>query len=124
MFAEKIETLKRALVDAKNLADVQEYFLTHFAEDDKFMDLGKPVYDAFLESVIDQVMEQVFESKVIMRQVMLIKLPEYHFIHGSCVVEGRFLSVFYFEEVPIGMVAVASFVPGVNPVFARFQGLK
>jgi hypothetical protein len=120
-YADKIARLKHFLASARDLAVVQDYFLTHFAEDEKFLDLGKPLPHAFLETVLQKVVEGSIRSTTAIQDVLLIGVPEYRFIHGCGFVDGWFLSIFYFEEEAIGLAAVTSLTPGAKTHFARFS---
>jgi hypothetical protein len=124
MCKQKLPSLQRLLQRSKDLGEVQDYFLTHFAEDEEFMALSQPVKHEFLEAVLKQVAVQMFGPEVIVLDILLLQVPEHRFIHGSSIVEGRCLTLFYFEEVPIGLMAVASLVPGVDTTFVRLKPLK
>jgi hypothetical protein len=124
MYAQKIATLKHSLLHSKNFAEVQDYFLTHFAEDPQFLNLGQPVQSKLLETIFRQLIEQAFKSSKNMSSLLFIRVPEYQFIHGTGFVEGRVLTAFFFEEESVGLAAMASLAPGGETNFARFKAAQ
>ncbi len=115
----RLAELKRMLVEATDFGTVWDYFMTHFGEQRAFIALGKRTRNSMLEAAIEKVAGQVFNRDVLVRDLLLTRLPEERFIHGGFSVRGRFGTVFYFEEIGIGLIAIAR-VSGINNSFARF----
>src|SRR4051794_13723715 len=107
-----LKTLKQKLHEAEKFSDVWDYFLTNFGEREAFIALGQQAGDPFLEMVLSQVGEQLFGRKIHVTDMMLTRIPEYGFIHGTVHLEGKLTSAIYFEEIHKGLLAVLwSFSP-------------
>lgn len=117
-----LTTLKDKLLHAKTFADVQTYFLDHFGDQPEFMELGERHRDPFLEAVFASVAEQLHNGRVPVTNVMLKRLPEHGFIHGSALLGGRLATLLYFEELRRGLIAVIWSVSPPETKFARFLG--
>ena len=117
-----LATLKDKLLHAKTFADVQTYFLDHFGDQPEFMDLGERHRDPFLEAVFASVAEQLHNRRVPVTNVMLKRLPEHGFVHGSALLGGRLATMLYFEEPRRGLISVIWSVSPPETKFARFFG--
>lgn len=119
----RLRTLEKLLHEAKQFYDVWDYFLEHFGEHPEFIALGQRGSDEFLDVVLRQIGEQLFGPGVRLSEPMLTRLPEYGFLHGTLVMEGRLTSALYFENIHKGMLAVLA-GPGDPPEtkFIRFTG--
>src|SRR5690349_19431902 len=93
-----LNTLRDKLHEAKQFADVWDYFLTHFGEKREFIALGQRASDPFLEAVLEQVGEQMLGRAVRIGDMLLTRIPEYGFIHGTVTIEGKLTSALYFQE--------------------------
>jgi hypothetical protein len=121
MDLELLTVLKDKLVHATQFTDVINYFFDHFGEDAEFIGLGEATRHAFLESVLAEVGRQMFGNQVAIMDLLLTRLPERHFIHGGGTLNGRVVTVLYFEDVAVGLVAVAS-PSSKETKLARFTG--
>jgi hypothetical protein len=118
-----LRDLEMRLHEAKQFSAVWDFFLTHFGEDPAFIALGQRGSDEFLDAVLRQVGQQLFGRRVSLIDPMLTRLPEYGFIHGTVLLEGRLTSALYFENIHKGMLAILA-GPGDPPEtkFVRFTG--
>jgi hypothetical protein len=119
-----LATLKDKLVQASDFFKVYEYFLDQFGEDPEFIALGTPTGSPFLEAVLAEVGKQLFQKEVALRDVLLTRLPDQHFIHGTALLNGRIATVFYFEDVQMGLLAVAVSLSTNQMTVARFSGRR
>lgn len=101
-----IGRLKQKLITAKDLGSVWEYFWDYIDENPEFMQLGRPARHRFLEKVLREIGRKLFKKRVRLSKPMLIRLPKYGFIHGSCQLNDHLASVLYFEELQMGLVAI------------------
>jgi hypothetical protein len=115
-----LDTLRTKLQTAKQFSEVMTYFLDHFGEVREFIALGKAGPHPFLEAVLAQVGKQLFGPSVTVTHVLLTRLPEHGFVHGTAFLQGQLTTVLYFEHDAVGLIAVAT--PG-ETKFARFTGI-
>ncbi len=117
-----LATLKQKLTASTKFSDVTDYFLTHFGEKSEFIKLGHRVEHGLLQMVVDQVANQLYgdTGRVVLTPLALTHLPEQHFIHGTCFVNGKVCSVIYFEDIFKGLISIAP--PDGNCHYARFSG--
>ena|SRR5258708_40226079 len=121
----RLEKLKEKLTSSKNLGDIATYFFDHFGENPAFMDLGRPTKNATLESFIATIGGQLCGSnKVVVSHLMLVQVPNTHFIHGGCFINGRMGNVIYFDDIEVGLLALVATKPGGNTLFSRFSCRK
>lgn len=103
----KLYILKKKMQLASDFSTPWNYFFDHFGENLSFMGMGKPVQNEMIEAVIKAVGQQIFhKKKVRLDNTMLTALPDYHFIHGACFLEGRLCILFFFSDIDQGLIAV------------------
>src|SRR5262249_1237243 len=100
------------------------FFLTNFGEQPGFMRLGEGSGRVpFLEQVLGEGGGQLFPKKAIpLGQMMLVRIPEDQFIHGTVTIEGRLASVLYFDDIHKGMLAILWSVSPPETKYVRFTG--
>jgi hypothetical protein len=117
-----LETLKQKMHEAKAFSEVWDYFLTNFGEKPEFIALGQRATDPFLERVLSTVGEQLFQKPVAVTDMLLTRIPEHGFIHGTVRLEGKPTSAIYFEGLHKGLLAVLWSLSPPETKFVRFTG--
>jgi hypothetical protein len=117
-----LNTLKKKLHDAEQFSDVWDYFMTNFGEVPEFIQLGQRGSDPFLEMVLTEVGRQLFGREVRITNMLLTRIPEYGFIHGTVALEGKLTTAMYFEEIHKGLLAVLWSNNPPETKFVRFTG--
>jgi hypothetical protein len=117
-----LKTLEEKLHQAQEFSDVWDYFLTHFGQKPEFIALGQRTGDDFLEAVLAEVGKQLFGRPVRITDMLLTRLPEHGFIHGSVVLEGKLTSAIYFEKIHKGMLGILWSSSPPETKFVRFTG--
>jgi hypothetical protein len=118
----RLATLKQKLQTAREFSEVWRYFMDHFGDDPDFMALGEQTRDNFLEQAVSQIAAQLTGAPVTVASMILIRLPEHGFIHGSVVLGGRPGNVMYFEDIHMGLMGVAWSAETAEAKFVRFSG--
>lgn len=117
----KLQILKLKLAESTSLEPVLTYFYDHVSNDQEFIELGQPARHDLLESVIHQVVGQqllkIKKSKV--DQFMLLHIPDYHFYHGGCILNGLFTQYIYFDDIDVGVIVVL--LPDMSTARMRFS---
>ena len=117
-----LHKLKQKLSREADLSKIWTFYMDHFADRAEFIDLGEPVRNAFLETVVPQICQQMFGTNISIARFLIIYIAEYKFFHGPLDVEGRPGGVIYFEEAKIGMLAVSANFPPTDAVkYSRFS---
>ncbi|MCI0399534.1 MAG: hypothetical protein L0332_24130 [Chloroflexi bacterium] len=119
----RLEILKKKLVAETDFYRVFNYFFDHFGENEAFLDLGGPTRHPTLEKIIAQVGGGLLGTRVVLMNLLLIRLPEQGFIHGGCVLNGHVVNFFYFEDIQVGMMAIALSRKQGETKIVRFSGL-
>jgi hypothetical protein len=88
----------------------------------EFMALGDQTRHALVELVIGQVAREIFGRDVSPTGLVLTRISDEQFIHGGFLLDGRLASVFYFDDVHVGLMAVVMGSPENETKFARFTG--
>jgi hypothetical protein len=117
-----LETLKEKLGSATNFSDVQTYFLDHFGENPAFMSLGEPTSHPLIEATLGAVATELFGEPVPVTGLRLVRLADEQFIHGGFTVRGRIGSVFYFEDIHVGLATLIWTLTPPETKFVRFSG--
>jgi hypothetical protein len=118
----RLENLKEKLATAKDLSEVGNYFFDHFGENSEFLDLGKPGRNEMLESFIAALGRQLCGGKCVITNMLLVQVPNTHFIHGGCFLNGRLANVIYFDDIEVGLLCLVPAQPGGKTMFSRFSG--
>lgn len=101
-----LESLKHKLRREKDFFQTMHYFYDQFGENEAFMDLGKRTRHPQFEAILQQAANSLMGGPATVRMPFLIYLPEHHFIHGACLVNGRMGNFFFFEDIFSGLLAV------------------
>ena len=123
MNLKNLATLKEKLVSAGDFAEVMDYFMTEFGEQMEFLDKGTRVNNEVLESILCEIGKQIFPNApaVVLSHAIFVEIPVYHFTHGGLRLNGHLSTMFYFSDVQVGMLAVATSMTGPTN-FLRFSG--
>ncbi|MCC5899242.1 MAG: hypothetical protein JJU32_15175 [Phormidium sp. BM_Day4_Bin.17] len=116
----KLKELEMRLNREKKLAKLWEYYMDRFADHPEFIEVGEPVEHPFLQDVIPMLSQEMVKKDP--RDIFLIKIPDYEFIHGSFWVEDRIGGIIYFENKLKGMAAISDSTGSGNVKFSRFTG--
>ena len=117
-----LATLKQELLHSQDFKQIWSYFMDNFGEDPAFIALGERTRHPMLEAIVSQTCGQLFGKPVSLGNLLLTRLPEHHFIHGGFMVQGRLATVFYFEDIQVGLITVVmAFGTGDNRLI-RFTG--
>ncbi len=122
MDLKNLAKLKEKLVRAKEFQPVMDYFLTEFGENMGFLGLGKPIQSELLQRAIVAIGKQIFPDAraLVFDRICLIELPGHQFIHGGFSLNGCQSMLIYFDDVQMGLIAVALSMSG-EMRFARFS---
>lgn len=128
MELQKLLILKDKLVTAEDFNEPWTYFFDHFGTDPEFMNLGHKADPTFLEEIIQQVGQQLFQGNVTLSAMLLTEIQDYQFLHGTCVLQGnrgsRLVTIMYFKDIDVGMLALTSSPMSGQVLFARFSTIK
>ncbi len=116
----RLEELKSRLTREKKLDKVWTFYMDHFADHAEFTELGQPTKHDLIEQVVPAISKQICGEKP--KNLFLIIIPEYNFIHGGFTVGKRIGGVIYFEETFAGMAALSDKPPSSLVHYSRFTG--
>lgn len=119
-----LPTLKEKLVNSDNFSEVMHYFFDHFAENNAFMDLGNFRHSKLIETIALQAASTALnEKKIVIRGMRLVCLPKEKFYHGPCFINSHIATLFFFEDIQTGMMAISvSSQPG-QMLYARITAV-
>jgi arginine exporter protein ArgO len=121
----KLDVLKEKMINAENFKEPWSYFFDHFAENSKFLDLGKKVKFPDLAFTLQQIAQQlILNPNVKITNLLVIGLIKQNFYHGAFFIENKLASFIFFKDISLGMVSVASSPRSPNAVFSRFSLTK
>jgi len=123
MDLEQLLTLKDKLVAAKEFYEPWEYFFDHFGEDPDLYEVGQRKDHNLLKKVIEVVGEQLFKKKVALINLLIVSIPEYHFFHGACFIQGKMTNFLYFEDIDMGLLAVVMGPGKSQTMLVRFSSM-
>ena len=116
----RLEDLKSRLSREKRLNKVWSFYMDHFADHEEFIAVGHRTSHSLIEKVVPMITKQI--SGKTSKDLFLILIPEYQFIHGGFTVEKRIGGVIYFEQTLTGMVALSDILPSSQVHYSRFTG--
>lgn len=121
-FEKELEKFREVLVKGDNFGDIYNYFMDNFGENSDFLQYGKVKKNPQLKQIMETVAEKLFKRDVEIIHLMLHKISKPPFLHGPCFINGKMASVFYFEDIRVGMLIVAQFDGETK--FIRFSGME
>ena len=99
-----LKTLRTKIVTAKDFSEVFDYFFDNFGENPEFMDVSEPVIDDLLIKVLESIGRSLFKTEnVRFENLLLLRVPEYNFIHGGMVINGAPATVLYCDDSKVGI---------------------
>jgi len=116
----KLRELQIRLDRDKDLGKFWNFYMDRFIDHPEFLDFGGPVDHPFLKEVIPLITQKLFKKDP--QNMLLIKIPEYDFIHGSFTVENEIGGVIYFEKKLKGVAAVSDPNRTGQVQYSRFTG--
>lgn len=122
MKIKRLNQLKEILVQEKDLSNIWDFFMDHFADHPEFLEYGDRSQSPLLEAVLPEICKQIFGKEVIIQNLLLIYIPEYEFFHGPFYVQGQMGSAIYFEDINTGAIAISEPPPSNGEVkYSRFS---
>jgi hypothetical protein len=119
-----LETLKEKLISGADFAEIMNYFFDHFAENHEFMKLGRVQHSNLVETITAQAAASALgKDTVVIREMRIVRLPRQKFCHGPCFIDGHIATLFFFEDIQTGMLAIALSAKGGQMLFARITAV-
>lgn len=117
----KLETLKEKLINCKDFREAFNYFFD-LTENKQFIDMGRQVKYPALKQVLEKVGQQTIgNSNAKPTRFLIIRMKKNYFYHGAYFLDNRMVNYFYFKDIDMGMIAVASPTAINEVLFARFS---
>lgn len=117
-----LDVLKEKMVTVKEFKEAWEYFFDNFADEDRFLDIGKRVKYPDLAKVLETVGQQLLgkpDAKA--TNFLLIGLVKYNFYHGTFFIDNKLASFIFFKDIDTGMVAVSPAFRSKETLLSRFS---
>jgi len=119
----RLNTLKSQLLQATDFMAVFEYFMTHFGENPQFMAMGKRTRHAVIEAAVAQTFHRLYGQPLQAGQLLLTLLPKQHFVHGGGFYGEKLVNILYFDDLQMGLLAVATPFGASDIKLARLTGI-
>ena len=124
MNLENLATLKQLLTTSNSFGEVLKYFMDEFGMDTEFIALGNNLKHPFLEAIIPQIGKQIFGDDSRVQGLLLTQIPERDFTHGALFLNGNTATIFYFEDIPMGLLGVSGGWVSSETKVVRFTGKR
>ena len=124
MKVEHFSTLKEKVLHSENFNEVWKYFFDNFSDNPAFLKMGKATQNPLLQTILEGAAERLFRQKIKVAKLMLNAIPQHHFMHGACFMQGRMASVMYFEDVKVGMLSILGSMQSHHVDMIRFTGVE
>ena len=122
MNIKRLEKLKQKLTTEADLSNIWLFYMDNFADHAEFTDLGKPVYNQYLDAMLHSNCQQIFGKKIRITNFFPIHIAEYNFFHAPFQAGKRIGGVIYFEDIKVGLIAVSAHYPPTDEVrYSRFS---
>lgn len=119
----KLTTLKDKLITGTNFSNTMRWFFDEIAETSDFASLGEPTSDKLLMEALSGVIAQIIgQNQAAAVEALLFRVPEHQFIHGALTVGKQLGSVFYFEDIERGLLALGDLTGPTH--FVRFSFIQ
>lgn len=118
----RLKVLKMKMVTAKDFYQVFNYFFDHFGENPAFLELGEPTQHDMLEAILTHTVKEMLKiGTLVIHGLFLIHLSSHQFIHGGGQINDHLVNLFYFEDIDVGMIALAKMPSTGETQIARFS---
>ncbi|MFZ5895490.1 MAG: hypothetical protein ACOY0T_30820 [Myxococcota bacterium] len=117
---DRVARLRELLRNAKDLAEIADYFEAGFCVDSAFMDASKPAKRIQLVQVLAAVLRQIAPQGRVGAPLVL-RLEEHLMCHGFTFWGDGVALFFYFEDVDVGFCVWSSEKQDCPTSFARFS---
>ncbi len=114
----RLAVLREKVVTATDLSDVVRYFFDELADKPGFLELGERFTDATLSEVLGQVVIRIVPGGARRIELVLLRLPEDRFVHGTLAMPRWHGTFLYFEDIRRGVLALGGMAGPMH--FARF----
>lgn len=104
--ANKLATLKKKLLEAKDLTEIADYFLNDLGNDAAFARSGEPIEDQRFLAALGQVVARTVGAKVGMLRGTPVRVAEHRLVHGAFDFGKWTIMMFYFDDVEQGFLAL------------------
>lgn len=121
-FKEQLDFLRRKTLTDKEFNETYRYFFDTLGDNQKFIDISKPIKRPKLKKILHQVGKEVIKGTggpCHITKFMLLKVPYYPFVHGSFFLDQCVSSLFFFEDINTGMAAIL--LPSMETHFTRIS---
>ena len=119
-FLKRLDLLKAKLLTETDFRKIYNYFLDNLGEDSEFREIGKAVKRPVLKRLAAQVGKEITGTGRI-THLILIKVPQYPFLHGPLFVDGCMSQLIFFEDINVGLMALA--LPNMETHLARLTAM-
>lgn len=117
-----LQTLRQKLLTTTEFSDVFDYFYDHFGGSMEFMNASEPTQDELLLELIGKIGGALFKTSAIrLDGFLLLRIAQYHFIHGGMTINGAPANVIYFDDIKKGMILIHAKIGENNTHCARFS---
>jgi hypothetical protein len=118
----QLQELQEKLMRETDLSSVWGYYMDNFADLPELAEMSQRKSHKFLEALVPQICSQIFGMKVKVTNLLMVTVSEYYFYHAPFFADGRIGALIYFEDINMGMLAVAARNPSNGlMMFSRFS---
>ena len=107
MHTKVFQQLQQLLQEATDFADIQEFFFDHIGEAPELTDVSTPVKAPLVEQALQAALNSMLVGPVKIRQLLLLAVLPHQFLHGGFFANGRVGTVFYFENIHMGLACIS-----------------
>lgn len=104
----RLESLKKTLIAATNLGDALDEFYQYGEQDSNFFQLGSPVHDSNLQALLNQTAQQTLNRSALMLSLVMVRIEDVGFVHGSFIYGEMMATFFYFDEEKTGLLTLGN----------------
>lgn len=104
----RLESLKKTLLSATNLGDALDEFYRYGEQDSNFFQLGSSVHDSKLQALLNQTAQQTLGRSALMLSLVMVRIEDVGFVHGSFIYGEMMATFFYFEEEKTGLLTLGN----------------
>lgn len=117
-FIERLDLLKQIMLNETNFSTIYTYFLDNLGDDPEFQKIGKTVKRPKLKIIVTKIGKEVTGTGHITK-LILIKTPQYPFIHGPLFIDHCISNLFFFEDINVGLMSIL--LPSMETHFTRLS---
>lgn len=120
-FSDLLKQLQEQMATAEEMSTILKFFMDHLGENPEFIRRSQKAKHEIVKLILTSLCQDLFGQQSKVTGLMLFNASNTRFFHGACQMEGRLVTVLYFDDIEMGLIAIMSGPAFGQLTYARFS---